>query len=208
MARTLGPLMSIEASGKFGKTLVYSKWKGRPYCRELVIPHNPRTAKQTGVRAMMAFIADRWSYLSSVIHDTWNDLAATSEISPFNAYISENLKRWQLNKAPTQEYPAAETSTGLTITSHTYTGGAGFATLSLTPSGSTNIWGFAIFRDIAEITAPSWANAIAVIPANGANAVSYTDAPLEPDTYHYRAAVINDDGKLGTVLADDTCVVT
>jgi hypothetical protein len=200
--------MSVDASGKFAGSVVYSKWKGRNYARELVTPKNPKTAKQTGVRSMMQFLAQAWKLISGPNQATWDDLAETKAISPFNAYVSENLQRWQTNNGPTQAYPAAEASSGLTVSSHTYTPGVGYAQLSLTPSGATSIWGFVIYRDTATITAPGWPLAIAVIPADGANPVTYVDSPLEAGTYHYRAAVLNADGKVGTVLADDTCVVT
>jgi hypothetical protein len=208
MARVSGPAMSLDASGSLGGAIVFSKWKGRNYVRELVTPLNPKSAKQTGVRAMMKFLTQRWQYISAGSQDDWDAPAEASQISAINAYVRENLNRWQLFQGPSQIYPATEASSGLTVSSHTYTGGAGFATLSLTPSGSTSIWGFAIFRDAAEITAPNWNNCVAVIPANGASAVSYTDSPLTAGTYHYRACVLNTDGKMGTVLADDTCAVT
>ncbi len=207
MARTTGPLMSVDASGKFGGTLVFAKWKGRNYVRQLVIPKNPKSAKQTGVRAMMKFIADRWAYLTSPNQATWDALAAAKQISAFNAYIGENLFRWQEFKPPTKEYPADESANAITTTQG-LTGGQGFATLSLTPSAAGDNWGFAIFRDTAEITAPNWNNCVAIIPANGASAVSYTDSPLDAATYHYRSAVFNTDGKLGTICADATVAVT
>jgi hypothetical protein len=156
----------------------------------------------------MRFLARAWAALSVPAKASWDALATSKQISAYNAYVGENLARWQLFKAPTQALPAAEASTGLTVSAHTYTGGKGFATLELTPSGATNIAGFVIFRSTAEITAPSWNQAVAVIDADGANEVIYTDSPLAAGTYHYRAAVINTDGVMGTVLADATAVVT
>jgi hypothetical protein len=50
MAKVSGPLMSMDASGKFGGTLVFSKWKGRNVVRQLVIPSNPNSAGQTDAR--------------------------------------------------------------------------------------------------------------------------------------------------------------
>jgi len=41
MAKATGPLFSLEASGTIGKTVTYSRWKGRPYVRARVIPLNP-----------------------------------------------------------------------------------------------------------------------------------------------------------------------
>ena len=53
MAKTTGPLFSLEASGTIGNTITYSRWKGRPYVRCRVIPLNPMTADQVKVRNAM-----------------------------------------------------------------------------------------------------------------------------------------------------------
>lgn len=52
MAKVTGPLMSLTASGKFGKALVFSKWKSSPYARVLVTPKNPMTSGQGDVRVI------------------------------------------------------------------------------------------------------------------------------------------------------------
>jgi hypothetical protein len=156
----------------------------------------------------MKFIAKAWASIGATPKASWTALAATKLISAYNAYAGYNLAAWQLNQGPTQANPAARASTGLTVTAHTFTGGVKFATLTMTPSGATAIWGFIIYRDTAAITAPNWNNCVAIVPADGANAVSYTDSPLLAGTYHYRIAVLNTDGKVGVVLADDTAVVT
>jgi hypothetical protein len=208
MARVTGPLMSVSASGTFAKTLVFSHWKGRPYCRERVIPDNPRSAKQEGIRAMMGFLAQIWTVIKNASASSWVELAASKVISTFNAFVGENLNSWQNFVSPTKVYPAAAASTPLSLTSQGLTGGIGMVTILLTPAGATAIWGYMIFRDIVAITAPSWANCIAVIVANAANAVTYVDTPLLPNTYHYRSCIFNTDGIKGTVVADGSAVVT
>lgn len=50
MAKTTGPLFSMDASGKFGGALVFGKWKGRPTVRQLVIPANPQSTDQEAAR--------------------------------------------------------------------------------------------------------------------------------------------------------------
>lgn len=50
MAKVKGALFSMDASGKFGDALVFTKWKGRQVCRQLVTPSNPQTANQVEVR--------------------------------------------------------------------------------------------------------------------------------------------------------------
>lgn len=208
MARVEGPLFSLDASGTIGDAVTYSKWKGIPYARKRVIPANPRSAAQTGIRAMFGFVAAFWDQLTSQSKATWDALATSLNVTPINAYVRENMRRWIEGNTPTQDLPAAEASTGLTVTTQTLTGGAGHVSIEITPSGTTDIWGLAIYRDTAAITAPSRANLIKILPADGANAVTYIDSRLDPGTYHYRTQVINVDGKAGTVHADDDADAT
>jgi len=203
-----GPFMSLDAKGTLAGTLVASHWKGRSYIRQRVIPLNPKAAKQTGVRSMLSFLSKAWAALTVPNKASWSEAAEARAISEFNEYCSENLARHQLNKAPTQESPAAESSSACAITSAPLTGHAGYATAVVTPATNANIWGVMVFRDTATITTPGWANCVAVIFCSGVTAFTFTDAPLEAGTYHYRFAQFNKDGVLGTVLADASIVVT
>jgi hypothetical protein len=208
MAGVTGPLMSMDASGTVGKTITFGKWKGRHYVRARVIPNNPKSAGQLGVRSMFRFLATQWAVLSAPAKASYEAAALTKAISAFNQYVSENSLRWQAFTTPTQTTPAAEASTPLTITTAPLTGGIGQITMVITPSGGTAIWGYAIFRSTAEITTPSPANCVAVIEADGANAVTFLDSPLVAGTYHYRVCAFNTDGIKGTVLADASATAT
>lgn len=207
MARVSGPLHSDTASGKFAGSLVFAHWKGRKYARSLVTPANPKSAKQVGIRSMLKFLAQAWAALTTE-KATWNALAATRNILPFNAYVGHNMSRWQNFQGPTLENPAAESSTGLTITTFATTGGVGQVSISATPSAATDLLAIAILRDTAEITVPDWTQCIGVLPGNGAGAVTMVDTPLVAGTYHYRAVALNTDGKVGTVKADQTGIAT
>lgn len=50
MAKVSGPLMSLDARGKFADALVFTNWKGRPCVRQLVTPANPYAADQVAAR--------------------------------------------------------------------------------------------------------------------------------------------------------------
>lgn len=208
MARVTGPLHSDDASGTYAGTLTFSKWKGRGYVRQCVTPSNPKSAKQQGVRSMLKFLAQAWAALGASPKASWVADAAAKSISAFNEYCSANLGRWQGVDGPTQTNPAAEASTPLTVTTQTLTGGLGQVTVEVTPSGATDAWAIAIFRSTAEITVPNWTNCVAVVLADGANKVTYVDTPLVAGTYHYRTAVMNNDGVIGTVKADATAAAT
>jgi hypothetical protein len=188
--------------------MTYAGWKGRNYVRQRVIPTNPRSASQTGVRSMFRFLAQAWSGLLAAEQGDYDAQAEALQLSAFNCFMKQNMDRWQLNQGPSKNSPAEETSDALTITTMSLTGGDGNVTVELTPSGGTSIWGYAIFRSPSEITTPNFTTCIAVIAADGANAVEYVDSPLAAGTYHYRAAALNDDGVIGTVKEDATAVVT
>jgi hypothetical protein len=208
MAKVTAPLLSMGASGTIGKTMTFGAWKGRPYVRQRVIPANPKSASQYGVRCMMSFLAKQWTNLSAPDKASYSVAAAANSISPFNQFVRENLLRWQTFNTPSQTSPPEEVASAITVTTMTLTGGVGQCTVAITPSTGTAIWGFVLFRSTAEITTPAWSNAVAVIEADGANQVTHVDSPLDPATYHYRCVAFTVDGVKGTVKADASASVT
>lgn len=54
MSRVLGPLLSLDASKTFGKTLTYAKWKGINTVRLKSTPSNPQTVSQMTNRAFFS----------------------------------------------------------------------------------------------------------------------------------------------------------
>jgi len=203
MARVTGPLHSDDASGTLNGSMTFSKWKGRSYVRTTITPHNPQTAKQVGVRAMMRFLAQAWKSIAPTPQASWAALGTSRMISAFNAFVGVALTNWQTLLAPQQTYNATRATTPLTVTTQTAAGSAGAVTLTITPSGATAIWGVAIFRGTTGFT-PSFANCIAVLPTSTANPLTYVDSPLDAATYYYRSAVFNTDGILGTIHAETT----
>lgn len=63
MAKVTGPLMSLDASGAIGGTVVFSKWKGRNYTRLLVTPMNPQSQGQADSRSKMGAIGRALSFV-------------------------------------------------------------------------------------------------------------------------------------------------
>ncbi len=53
MAKLIGPLFSIGASGKIADVLVYFTWKGRNVVRQFLIPANPQSSDQGDRRIIM-----------------------------------------------------------------------------------------------------------------------------------------------------------
>ena len=208
MARATGPLFSMSASGTLNDTIVFSHWKGRPYVRTHVVPHNPKLPAQLGIRAMLKFLSQEWLGLDAQAKATWLLEATALKISPFNRYVQENMRRWREFKGPAQANPPAQAANANTVTLDAPTGGPRNVLLGMTPSLATNMWGFAIYRSSATIVTPNWNLAIAIIAINGTSKVTYTDAPLVAGTYHYRVALVSKDGTIGAACADQSGVAT
>lgn len=93
MARVNAPLMSLDASGTIGKALVYSKWKGRHYVRTWVIPSNPRTGLQVGMRSGIAIAPTLWNLaLSASDRAAWGAAVGAEAISGFNLFCRAGQK--------------------------------------------------------------------------------------------------------------------
>ena len=95
MAKTTGPLFSMDASGKFGGALVFGKWKGRNVVRQLVTPSNPQSTNQEASRNAMRTMAEiqRQMNLTAEVHagDTLTDKALFTAAAPsgqaWNGYL-------------------------------------------------------------------------------------------------------------------------
>lgn len=197
MVKVSAPMMSLDASGKLGGTLVFSKWKGRNYVRSLVKPANPKSGGQVGVRAMFKFLAQIWNGLTDANKATWQDRADDLVASTFNAFMSYNQKRWRDFDTPSQEDPAAETSTEPDGCTGVATPNIRSMTLAITHGTAIADWGCAIFRSTTGTFSLAFSNCIAVVAVDGAGDAEYVDSPLEPGTYYYNTVAFNDDGKEG-----------
>jgi len=132
MAKVTGPLMSMDARGQLGKTLVYLGWKGLKTVRSFVVPANPKTAGQAGQRTLMSDGVDAWhdTRLTGADKTAWDRFAKTlsSAMSGFNAFVRQYInvdiagKTWVLmfGGAEVSEVPETQdfeinTATGLAV---------------------------------------------------------------------------------------------
>lgn len=95
MAKTTGPLFSLEASGTIAKTITYSRWKGRPYSRVRVIPLNPFSAGQVRARDLIRCMAlgQHWANATTMklsgepLRDELRIRAVTPDGFAWNGYL-------------------------------------------------------------------------------------------------------------------------
>jgi hypothetical protein len=111
MARVSGPLFSMTASGALAEALVYSKWKGREYVRQFVIPQNPQTAKQLNVRKAFTLLVEKWQSLGAVVKETWDTFAGQFRCSGFNSFVSRGMEAYVIQLG-TSTSPTSVTITG------------------------------------------------------------------------------------------------
>jgi hypothetical protein len=201
MARTTGPLMSMDASGTIGKSITFASWKGRSYVRRRVIPANPMSPGQVATRSMMRFLAQAWKTIATVNQATWQQTAASLKISPFNAYIRANMAWFTQLTAPAQMDPPAQASTPQNPNSLSAVGGVRQITVGLGSPVNADIWGAMIFADLAVIT-PTRTQTRFVAPAvdNQVNYYLLTDMP--PGSYHVSGLFFNTDQEMGAIFAE------
>ena len=97
MAKVKGPLMSMEASGSYGSTIVFGRRLGANVVRQLVKPSNPRTQGQMDARnrvrvfgAMQKFVSGTALKLSG---KTSSDKELIAALTPagqrWNSYMQQ-----------------------------------------------------------------------------------------------------------------------
>ncbi len=90
MAKANMPILSGEARGQVGKSLVYATWRGVRYARRYVVPANPRTEEQTKTRTTFSFLNDFWKKMI-LPQATWNAAAEGRPVTGRNLFVAENL---------------------------------------------------------------------------------------------------------------------
>ena len=94
MAITKGPLISVEASGKFADLVVYSHWKGLTYAKKLVKPANPNTSAQQVIRGYFTTSVSAWHAETTTVRTAWTTYAKNNSLneSGFNLYVGKYIK--------------------------------------------------------------------------------------------------------------------
>ncbi len=87
MAKLTAPLMSLDARGQIGKTLVFIGWKGIKSVRQFVVPANPNSVAQQAQRLVISNCVKGWKLLDAVAKSAWNSWAPY-EAKPMSGFNS------------------------------------------------------------------------------------------------------------------------
>lgn len=211
MTKVFAPALSLDASGTIGDAITFSKWKGRNYIRERVIPANPKSGLQVGFRSMFKFLAQNWAARTAPEKASWDDLADAGVISNFNAYMAGNQNRWRRFTAPSAGTPATEVglvSDFVGGSAPAATGGVASITIDVTSGVINQNWGLLIFKGLTGFST-ALSNCVAAILVDTATtAYSWLDSPLAAGAYFYNTRLFTEDGVLGAELGEITASAT
>lgn len=111
MAKTKGPLFSLDASGSVADTIVFSRWKGRSYVRRHQIPHNPKTTKQVNVRKAMTLLVAYWQGLDDAVKALYEVEGKKIQLSGFNYFTRRGMNEY-VSQLTTDVEPLSVTVSG------------------------------------------------------------------------------------------------
>jgi hypothetical protein len=200
MARTTGPLFSLDASGSVAKTIVFSKWKGRSYVRRHAIPSNPNTPLQQGMRSVLKYITQHYVDLSDAQILQWKNAGAVDNITPLNAQVRDAGQRARNNLGWRQELLATPLGTIHPPTSPTLTFSHGSFTAAWTrPVADQGDYTTAIYVDTVDPTTGDISTLKTIVDVVDLTAVVLG---LDPTLDQYmRVAETSAAGEIGTLSA-------
>ena len=191
MARTTGPLLSMDASGSVGNSITFAKWKGRNYVRRYAIPANPKTTGQISIRTAMQFYTSMYKANSAAVDAAFETEAQSLKISPFNAFIKSAMKAWKSSviiEPDGTEIGSWSSSANITLAGTAQPRGITWAWSE--SEGTSPVAWLLLVKEAAD---PGTTTQFAVFGA--ASALSYLQAGLlGATTYHARVAFLGVDG--------------
>lgn len=194
MVKLTGPGLAGAASGTLGDELIFSNWKGKAYLKKHAKPKQPRTANQVAMRAIMSFLSNQWSQITPAHKATWDDLAAASRISPFNAYQRANLTRWRNFQRPSTRYPPGPiiqlgATTGYGVIGQRLKMLCTFNILTL-----QEVWGMNIHHVSGDTVPIQWNDLVHIEPLPNTGWYTFTIGPFEPGLVWLCFNRFNEDG--------------
>jgi len=101
MVKLIAPLLSLDARGEMGKTLIYSRIGRTNYAKGYKVPSNPQSAAQTYTRVGTAAITQAWQTLTAAQKALWTAVGTPLKLSAYHAFLRCNTRRWAAWIPPT-----------------------------------------------------------------------------------------------------------
>lgn len=195
----------MGASGTIGKLMTFSTWKGIPYVRRRVIPKNPKTSAQIGMRSAMQWGSQEWGQLASAVQDTWAALAATGTMSNFNAFIKAGQGNARNNLGYQQSYPNVPADDPVNTADFAASAVERQVHLTWTDGVEAANFGMIIYRSTTMGFTPSPQNMIKWVDMG---VEEYFDNPGAAGTYYYSCKTFATDAKLSAAATEVNATTT
>lgn len=206
MAVIRAPLLSLDASGNVGRAITFSHWKGRNVLRKRVIPANPKSGLQVGVRAGLRVSATKYKTLTATNKANWLVLAKPTKITPANAMQRFNQPRIRRNQGPVTDPTNPAGAVEAAPTAVTATAAPKSVNLSWVDSAGANDWCTFIYQSTTTGFTSDVSNLIRIV-LHGVQL--FTSTKLITGTpYFFLLRGCETGGTLGTLAAQVTATPT
>lgn len=206
MVKVYGPMMSLDASGTLADAITFSKWKGRNYVRERVIPSNPQSGAQVGRRALWTFLTQNWAGLTAGQQSSWQVLADEIVASRFNAYLRDNMQHWHNYIPPTADAGRAEAGIGSDRVLSAAAWEQNRIKISSTATTANQQWGMVIYGSLTTPITEAVGNTIIVVADDDIAAHDYYWTPPEVNTWYFDSTTFSIDGVLAAPGGEQSAV--
>lgn len=207
MVKLTGPMSSFKASGTLAGLLTYSNSRGRPYMKKKSHTPDQRTNPQLTYRMMFIWLANHWPTIGPAARLLWEAPAQLAKISPYNAYIGANTKRWLNMEGPSQT-PTVDDESSISIRQigwGYYANGTFYITLK--EAASANRWGHVLHAGPIGGYTPTRATAVQ-INLDGPVGYQYLEySPLNPVSTKFRLTTFNVDGRMAILSRTWTAII-
>lgn len=132
MGKVTAPLLSFNASGSIAKTLVFSKWRGRQYTRQHVIPTYTNTTEQQKTRGVFAWLQAVYKYGTPEFLTAWDAYATGKVMTGRNAFGKFNISNMRSDTDLTNLNLEAGAMGGIPPAGASPAGGAGQIAVTVT----------------------------------------------------------------------------
>lgn len=206
MVKVNGPMFSLDASGTLADAITFSRWKGRPYVRERVIPSNPKSGAQTGRRAMFKFLTQAWSSVVGADQDSWQAIADQIVASQFNAYLKDNMENWHNFLSPRQNVTGTRAGTPSDNALSAAAWEENRIKLTFAGAALGDNWGKAIFAHTATPVVEALGICILVEVDNTIASHDVFWTPPAVTTYYFDSICFSDDGAKAAAGGEQSAV--
>jgi hypothetical protein len=200
----------MSASGSVAGAMVFSSSKGRPYVRQLVVPSNPNSDAQQGVRASMKGLNNLWASMDDNDKATWESAARQANVSTWNSFVARNQKDFANGMAAQRQDPAEASNPPSIPQTITDSVEGRQATINCLIPHTGETFGVMLWVSPTNNFVPAPANMKGIQPGTGTpdDPIQFVLSNLEPGTYYYRLRGFDYAGEFGVVSAQGDFVVS